>query len=85
MAPLFPPFLLLPPSHLHTTIHTGVRHPPSLRSTALAHGGAAFSLTFTKYDQSHRCLTQVDSSVSYASAVLVAAASDGGAANGCLR
>jgi len=58
------------------------RHPTALLLHALhacrqqRHGsggeGSGFSVRFTKYDQSHRCTSQQDSSVSYASAVVVA-------------
>ena len=45
------------------------RHPTALLLHALRHCATTFGLRFTKYDQSHRCLTQQDSSVSYAAAI----------------
>lgn len=48
------------------------RHPTAVLLHALAHCVTKHTLRFTKYDQSHRCLTDADSSVSYASAVVVA-------------
>lgn len=48
------------------------RHPTALLLHALRHCATKHSVRFTKYDQSHRCTTEQDSSVSYASAVVVA-------------
>ena len=49
------------------------RHPTALLLHALQHcDGARHSVRFTKYDQSHRCTSEQDSSVSYAAAVVVA-------------
>lgn len=53
------------------------RHPTALLLHALAACEQRFELRFTKYDQSHKCLTQQDSSVSYAAAVVVAAGEGG--------
>ena len=49
------------------------RHPVALLLHALRHCPQRFDLSFTKYDQSQRCAREADSSVSYASAVGVAA------------
>ncbi|KAI3438094.1 hypothetical protein D9Q98_000536 [Chlorella vulgaris] len=48
------------------------RHPTAVLLHALAHCSIKHEVRFTKYDQSHRCTTLADSSVSYASAVVVA-------------
>ena len=50
------------------------RHPTAVLLHALAHCAAKLSVRFTKYDQSHRCTTEADSSVSYAAAVVMPAA-----------
>lgn len=49
------------------------RHPTALLLHALAHCGRRHSVRFTRYDQSHHCVSEADSSVSYAAAVVVAA------------
>ncbi len=49
------------------------RHPTAVLLHALQQCGAVrHQVRFTKYDQSHRCTSEQDSSVSYAAAVVVA-------------
>lgn len=46
------------------------RHPIGVFLQAMAKSSLRHAIKFTKYDQSHQCLTMRDSSVSYASAVV---------------
>ena len=46
------------------------RHPTALLLHALAACATRHAVRFTRYDQSHRCVSDADSSVSYASAVV---------------
>jgi AmmeMemoRadiSam system protein B len=46
------------------------RHPIGVFLQAARRSGVGHSIKFTQYDQSHQCLTQRDSSVSYASAAV---------------
>lgn len=50
------------------------RHPIAVLMNALQLSGQRHAISFTKYDQSHRCLGPRDSSVSYAAAVVTEAA-----------
>lgn len=54
------------------------RHPISTFLHALQHCQTRHSIKFTKYDQSHKCLTSRDSSVSYAAAVISIAEDEDG-------
>lgn len=58
------------------------RHPIAVLLHALRHCRTQHTIRFTKYAQSHHCLTPRDSSVSYASAVVTAAALGASTANG---
>lgn len=46
------------------------RHSIGVFLNALSHTKLAHDIKFTAYDQSHQCLTEYDSSVSYASAII---------------
>lgn len=46
------------------------RHPIGVFLQAASRSGVGHKIKFTQYDQSHKCLTQRDSSVSYASAAV---------------
>lgn len=48
------------------------RHPTALLLHALQRCAARHTVRFSKYDQSHRCTSEQDSSVSYAAAVVCA-------------
>ena len=50
------------------------RHPTAVLLHALQHCASRHSVRFAKYDQSHRCTGEQDSSVSYAAAVVTAIA-----------
>lgn len=58
------------------------RHPIGVFLQAASRSNVGHSIKFTQYDQSHQCLTQRDSSVSYASAaVTIAEEEDAGGAS----